>query len=132
MWKRFDTQSKRNNTMKSDQISPPKKQNLRDSKSIVFIVVWASVATILLIIKTFSQSQVIGRDSTPLQYEAKKNWHGGSPTDLYKGINLDITETISWMKPLRMLSIGEIYCKSMCRVPKVIYRSSRFLLLWRR
>jgi hypothetical protein len=131
MWKRQDTQRKHSHIMKGDQRSTTTKSSSKESKITVFIGVWAFVATLLLIIKTFSHGKVSVPESSRSRYAVKQIWHGGSPTDLYKGMNHEIAITRSWLKPYD----DAFYLRnllSMPRVLKVIYLISRFMLLWGR
>ena len=130
MWKRLDTQRKRSPTMKADQRSTTSKTSLKESKITVLIGLWAFVATLLLIIKTSSHGKVSAPEHGRSRYEIKQIWHGGSPTDLYKGVNHDFTITISRMKPNDDALYEKKFCDPMPRVPKIICRISRFMLLW--
>jgi hypothetical protein len=131
MWKRQDTQRKRSHIMKGDQRSTTTKPSSKESKITVFVGVWAFVATFLLVIKTSSHGKVNAPESNRSRYEVKKIWHGGSPTDLYKGMKHDISIKKSWIE----LNHDAFYWRnllSMAPVHDVIYLIPRFMLLWGR
>lgn len=86
MWRRQDTQRNRSHIMKGDQRSITTKSSLKEYRGTLFIVVWAFVATLLLIIETSSHGKASAPERSSSRYEIKQIWHGGSPTDLYKGV----------------------------------------------